>query len=145
MLDVGAPDTDGPDTDWLEYVDRSTGVYRAAHVIDERIEACVFLSPRPDLPSRTWLASLFAKPALDAHDREGLLLGRPAGPNGDAGGIVCSCFGVGRNTIRAGIRQRSLTTALQIGEHFRAGTNCGSCLPELKAILAAERAGISVD
>ena len=100
MLDAGKPESD-----WIEYIDRATGVYRAAHVINERIEACVFLSPRPDMPSRTWLASLFAKPALETEDRIGLLAGRPASSRADPGDIVCSCFGVGRNTICAAIRE----------------------------------------
>jgi assimilatory nitrate reductase catalytic subunit len=135
-------DADAPNTDWLEYVDQSTGVFRAAYVIDDRIEACVFLSPRPDLPPRLWLASLFAKSTLETLDRTALLTGRPPAAGIDPGDIVCSCFGVGRNSINAGIRQRGLTTALQIGQHLRAGTNCGSCLPELNAILKVERAGI---
>ena len=50
-----------PHADWLEYEDTTARVYRAVHVVDDRIEGCVFLSPRPDLPSRNWLAGLFAQ------------------------------------------------------------------------------------
>ncbi|MDP8985399.1 MAG: molybdopterin-dependent oxidoreductase [Pseudomonadota bacterium] len=124
-----------PDADWLEYVDRSTGVYRAAYLVNERIEGCVFISPRPDLPPRGWVSSLFAKPALDARDRAGLLMGQPADATADAGPVVCSCFGVGRNTICSAIRDFGLSSSEQVGQRLRAGTNCGSCLPEIKAIL----------
>ena len=65
----------------------------------------------------------------------GLLIGQPTDPRADAGEVVCSCFGVGRNTIRTAIREFLLRTPQQIGQHLRAGTNCGSCLPELNAIL----------
>ncbi len=123
------------DADWLEYVDQSTGVYRAAHLLDERLEACLFLSPRPDLPPRAWLSSLFAKASIDAGDRAGLLTGVPADASADVGAVVCSCFGVGRNTIEAAIDQFGLGSAREIGQKLRAGTNCGSCLPELKALL----------
>jgi assimilatory nitrate reductase catalytic subunit len=133
-------DAAGPKADWLDYIDRSTGVYRAAHVVGGRLQACVFLSPRPDLPSRTWLASLFTKAALDIADRVALLAGRPAGAGSDPGALVCSCFGVGRNTILAAVRESGLTTAADIGRRLRAGTNCGSCLPELKAILGESAA-----
>ncbi len=135
-----------PDADWLEYVDCGTGIYRAAHVADERIEACVFISPRPDLPSRDWVSSLFAKQALDDADRAGLLTGRPAGASGDLGPLICACFGVRRNTISAAIREFDLRTPQQIGQHLRAGTNCGSCLSELKSILQRqnEQSAISV-
>ena len=121
--------------DWVEYVDRSTGIYRAAHIVNERIEACVFLSPRADLPPRAWLTSLFTKPLLDGNDRASVLSGRPSDDHRDAGETVCSCFNVGRNTIMAAIGELDLETAEQIGKHLRAGTNCGSCLPELRTMI----------
>jgi assimilatory nitrate reductase catalytic subunit len=124
-----------PDADWLEYVDRATGIYRAAYLVDERIEGCVFLSPRPDLPPRGWVSGLFAQASLADSDRAGLLLGQPADRAADVGAVVCSCFGVGRNTICAAIHSLGLTSPAQIGQRLRAGTNCGSCIPELKAIL----------
>ncbi|MGO8854222.1 MAG: molybdopterin-dependent oxidoreductase [Steroidobacteraceae bacterium] len=124
--------------DWIEYSDRSIGVYRAAHLVGGRLEACVFLSPRPDLPSRAWLTSLFNKPILVREDRLGLLAGQPARSNADAGDVVCSCFSVGRKTICSAVRDLKLTTTAQIGQHLRAGTNCGSCLCEISSIIAAE-------
>ena len=114
----------------------TTGVYRAAHVRNGELQACLFISPRPDLPSRAWLSSLFSKPQLEDMDRAGLLIGRSAQPGADAGPTVCSCFGVGRNTICNAIRKHGCTTPQQIGQKLRAGTNCGSCVPELKQIIA---------
>ena len=134
---LGAQDAE---SDWLEYADAGTGIYRAIHVVEERIESCLFLSPRADLPSRSWLASLFGKPALNAGERAGLLVGRSREAQADAGATVCSCFGVGRNTICRAIRSKGLRSAQQIGEHLRAGTNCGSCVAELNVLLAEELA-----
>ncbi len=131
-----------PSADWLEYTDQATGVYRAAHLIDDRLEACVFLSPRPDLPPRAWLSSLFAKAAIDDGERAGLLTGTPMDASADVGAVVCSCYGVGRNTIHAAIDKFGLTTAEQIGRRLRAGTNCGSCLPELKVMLKERAAAV---
>jgi assimilatory nitrate reductase catalytic subunit len=130
------------DADWLEYLDQSTGVYRAAHLLDDRLEACLFVSPRPDLPPRAWLSSLFAKASIDAGDRAGLLTGMPRDSSADVGAVVCSCFGVGRNTILSAIDKFGLNTAKQIGQKLRAGTNCGSCLPELKAMLKQRAAAV---
>ena len=126
---------DDLDADWLEYVDRSAGQYRAVHVVDDRIDMCLFLSSRPDLPSRAWLASLFAKPQLDEADRVGLLLGQPIEKGADAGPTVCSCFGVGRNTICDAIRSQALTQVQQVTACLKAGGNCGSCVPEIKKLL----------
>ena len=62
----------------------------------------------------SWLAGLFAHAQMDAADRAGVLLGQPIGKGGDAGPTVCSCFGVGRNTICAAIQDQKLTTTAQV-------------------------------
>ena len=68
------------DADWVEYSDPAAHVFRAALLTDDRISACVYLSPRADLPSRTWLATLFARDRISDADRAGLLMGQPADP-----------------------------------------------------------------
>jgi len=125
--------------DWLEYSDATAGTYRAALVVDDRIETCVFVSPRPDLPSRAWLAALFAKPVLEEVDRVGLLVGEPVNREADAGPLVCSCFGVGRNVIVKAVLAQNLKTVAEVGQCLKAGTNCGSCVPELRALLQSAR------
>jgi len=42
---------------------------------------------------------------------------------------------VGHATIVEAIQSAGLTSVAEIGAALRAGTNCGSCLPELAAIL----------
>jgi assimilatory nitrate reductase catalytic subunit len=42
---------------------------------------------------------------------------------------------VGENRIRAAIIE-GCASAAALGEKLRCGTNCGSCVPELKALLA---------
>jgi assimilatory nitrate reductase catalytic subunit len=133
---------DGSSTQWIEYSDRSIGIYRAALLRDGHLEACVFLSPRPDLPSRTWLTGLFSKSELAPEDRLGLLAGKPARASMDAGPIVCSCFSVGSATIRTAVREFGLTTTAELGRRLRAGTNCGSCLSEISAILSSEQVAL---
>lgn len=128
-----------PDADWLDYRDQAGGVYRAAYVVDDRIEACVFLSPRPSLPSRAWLATLFDHAVLADIDRIGLLAGQPMTPGADVGPIVCSCFGVGRTTLRNAIVDGGLTTPAQVTACVKAGGNCGSCVPEIKKLIHETR------
>ncbi len=136
---------DDPHADWIEYEDKSAGVYRAAHVVDDRIESCLFISERPDLPARAWLASLFVKERLSDEDRASLLLGQAIGKGEDTGPTVCSCFGVGRNTICNAIREKGLKTAAQVTACVKAGGNCGSCVPELKKLIVeTEMAQLSV-
>ncbi len=123
-------------TDYLDYVDSGSGIYRGAYLIDDRLVACVCIAPTPQLPSRAWLASLFAKPKLDDTDRRSLLAGRPLSAEADAGPTVCSCFRVGRHTLSSAIARHRLTTAAQVGERLKAGTHCGSCVPEIRQLLA---------
>jgi assimilatory nitrate reductase catalytic subunit len=131
---------DDAQADWLDYADRSGGVYRAVHVVDERIEQCVFFSPRPDLPSRAWLAGLFGKDQLSQADRVGLLLGAPIEKGADAGPTICSCFGVGSNTICEAIRMGDLSSVAEVTACVKAGGNCGSCVPEIKKLISMTRA-----
>ncbi len=127
------------DADWVEYRDDSAGIYRAAHLVNDGIESCVFISPRTDLPPRSWLSGMFRRRRLGDLDRASLLAGQPSNAS-DSGAPVCSCFAVGRNTLCKAIRERGLTTTVEIGKLLRAGTNCGSCLPELRGLLAEEAA-----
>ena len=122
--------------DWMDYSDRSTSTYRAACLRDDRLEACLFVNSRPELPSRSWLASHFKKPRLSLSDRANLLAGRPADAAADAGETVCACFHVGRNSIEAAIAQGHRDVQ-SLGRRLKAGSNCGSCIPELRRIVAS--------
>jgi assimilatory nitrate reductase catalytic subunit len=124
------------DADWIDYVDAAGGRYRGAWLRDGRLEACVYLSPQTQLPSRQWLATLFGLPELTVQQRRELLAGRSSAVD-DAGPLVCSCFSVGRDTIARAI-QGGCCDVAQISRQLRAGTNCGSCIPELRRIVGEE-------
>jgi assimilatory nitrate reductase catalytic subunit len=132
----------GPRAERLELID-SAGRYRGARVKDERLQACVFVARSKALPSRSWLAGLFGEEALSDASRLAILSGRPSKPGLESGPIVCSCFSVGRSTLLRAIRTQELVSTDAIGKALRAGTNCGSCVPELKALLA-EATGANV-
>ena len=51
------------------------------------------------------------------------------------GPVVCACFGIGVNTILDAITSQGLMSVEAVGEALGAGTNCGSCKPELGALL----------
>jgi assimilatory nitrate reductase catalytic subunit len=128
-------DADDQDADWIELEDKNGGVYRAAHLVDGRIEACLFVSQRQDLPARAWLAGMFAQPKLTPAERLSLLSGRAREPGEDPGPTVCSCFGVGRKTIEIAIRKHGCAQASEVTACTKAGGNCGSCVPEIRSIL----------
>lgn len=125
-----------PPSGWLEVTQDSPHDYCTAALDDDRLLACAYLSSRPDLPSRNWLDRLFRKKGVVEADVVGLKLGRSVDPADDVGAMVCSCFSVGRNTILEAIRDNALTSVEGVGRCVRAGTNCGSCQPEIRALIA---------
>ena len=134
---LGVPaDGEISSVDWIEYHEPKRHVYRAAWFVDDRLEACIYFDRRPSLPERGWLARLFGGRKLDANARAAILAGR-AIEGADQGPLVCSCYGIGRNPIAACARELgAAATAAEIGKRLKCGTNCGSCVPEIQAIIA---------
>jgi assimilatory nitrate reductase catalytic subunit len=129
----------------VEFSDTAGGRYRGANVTDERLQTCVFVATSKALPSRTWLATLFANDKLGDADRLAILAGRAAKGGMETGPVVCSCFSVGRSTLLRAIRSDELVSVEQIGRALKAGTNCGSCIPELRTLLATAAAAAPVE
>ncbi|TPQ26743.1 nitrate reductase [Bradyrhizobium guangdongense] len=121
--------------DFAEYRDFGGGVYRAASFVGERIETCLFVGPAHDAGDWEVVKSMFAADSVSDEQRRLLLSGKSTEGVASTGPVVCACFGVGRtticDTIAAGAR-----TAAEIGAKLKAGTNCGSCIPELKRLIA---------
>ena len=65
--------------------------------------------------------------------------GRPAA-RPITGPLICACFAVGRNRIASAVADDGCRSVEAIGVALRAGTNCGSCIPELRKIIASEGA-----
>lgn len=127
--------SDGGVPQWQEYQDTAQGNYRAARIVDKRLESVVFIAAKPALPEHSWLSGLFAKAELEPAERMALLTGRPPLGVVDVGAIVCACFNVGEKTIRTAIKEQGLNSHQEVGLRLKAGTNCGSCIPEIKALL----------
>jgi assimilatory nitrate reductase catalytic subunit len=121
-------------SDLAEYSDFGGGVYRAASYAADAIETCLFLGPARDAGDWNVVKEVFAAGAVGAEQRRLLLSGKPIDGAVSAGPVVCACFGVGRNTICDAIAGGARSIA-DIGARLKAGTNCGSCLPELKSLI----------
>ncbi len=122
--------------DWIEYRDAAMGRYRAACLQNGRLEAIFFIAPDQGLPEREWLSTLFAHPQLASADLAGLLAARPPKGAVDQGHNVCACFGVGEKTILHAIQTKGLKSVEDVGACLKAGSGCGSCVPEIRRILA---------
>jgi assimilatory nitrate reductase catalytic subunit len=121
--------------DFAEYRDFGGGVYRAASFADDHINSCLFVGPAHDAGDWDVVKRLFAADALSDDQRRMLLSGQSTDGLASAGPVVCACFGVGRTAILAAIAAGA-RTSVEIGLKLKAGTNCGSCIPELKRLIA---------
>lgn len=122
--------------EFADYADVKRHTYRAASFDQGQLQSCLFISANPNsLPARAWLISLFAKPQLSSLERASVLAGKSLNAAEDKGRTVCACFNVGEKTIRKAIREQGLKTVEAIGQCLQAGTNCGSCVPELRSFL----------
>lgn len=112
----------------------ATGEHRAAWLRDGQLNAALFLGPDHVLPPREWLISLFAEMNIGSAARHALLAGLlPDGPPPSP--TLCACHGVNASSIRAAIAAGA-RDVVAIGAATCAGTGCGSCKPELAALLA---------
>ncbi|TPI34338.1 nitrate reductase [Mesorhizobium sp. B3-1-9] len=124
----------------LEYTDRRGLAYRAAAIDDGGAMAEALLVAAPDqLPARDWLVSLLAaRQPLSATDRHALLSGRSPVPMPVIGRVVCACFHIGANQLASAVAA-GCDSLEAIGSTLRAGTNCGSCRSEIRAIIDARQ------
>ena len=101
---------------------------------DGQPSAALYVSPEYPTIDREAVSDAFDTPPVDSAGRLALLAGRAPAGVADVGAIVCSCFRVGEVAIHKAIAQGCLT-AEALGAQLKCGTNCGSCIPELKALI----------
>ena len=91
--------------------------------------------------ARHWLQSLWLEGRVDAQLRPWLLapLSAPPGAAGADSGAqktLCNCKNVSHSAVCAGIRSGLDLQGLK--QQLGCGTQCGSCVPEIKRLLAAQ-------
>jgi assimilatory nitrate reductase catalytic subunit len=145
---AAAVETDAPDGVFRDFlreqgaaeelflIDERRGLFRTAHIRNGKLDTVVFLAPGLDAPRWSLVQKAFAAETLDAMSRKFLLSGRSLDGAVDEGPNVCACFGVPRDRILKAINAGAVTLA-PLQAQLKAGTNCGSCVPELKRLLAA--------
>jgi assimilatory nitrate reductase catalytic subunit len=124
----------GSGAELVSYSDPKRAVYRYGAFAEGRLAACVFFAPPGCRISEAERATHLLGRTLDPSARLSLLSGLQAS-SAEGGRTVCSCFSVGETAIAEAIREKKLRTPAEIGVHLRAGTNCGTCIPELKKLL----------
>jgi assimilatory nitrate reductase catalytic subunit len=115
---------------WLE-----GGAGIGAVIADGRLEAVMMTGESHDDAARDRLAPFMAIDRLSVDQRTALLQG---GDAADRGGEMCACFGVSCNAVETAIAKGAASLDA-VGTATRAGTNCGSCRPEIRLLLRTAR------
>ncbi|UHM90136.1 nitrate reductase [Rahnella victoriana] len=105
---------------------------------DGALQLAFYARRTPPSPDRQAVVAAFTTPPHTASQRLALLAGRTARDTPPAGAMICSCFSVGEIRIVQAVQQ-GCHNVQQLGETLKCGTNCGSCIPELKNIIARQR------
>jgi assimilatory nitrate reductase catalytic subunit len=126
--------------DWIEYQDRRLGRYRAAVLREQRLASVLFVGESGLRLGMEYLSRLFERSQIERHEHVSLLAGTVSSGVAD-GPIICACHQVGRAAILDAIAARKLSSVDEIGRALRAGTNCGSCIPELRGLLQESMPG----
>jgi assimilatory nitrate reductase catalytic subunit len=125
----------------LHYTDRRRGQRRAMKLVpqggDTRLEAFLLAG---DTSAESWVRPLLQDElAAQSYGRALLQAGAKAPvATSSKGRQVCSCFDVGEARIEATLDRCSGSAdarLAQLQQELRCGTNCGSCIPELKRIV----------
>ena len=125
----------------LHYADARRGQRRSMRLqrdgADTRLDAFLLAG---DIAAEAWIKTLL-QDGLPAQDYGRLLLVPGAKPPlavAARGRQVCSCFDVSEPAITATLAARPgppEAQLLHLQETLKCGTNCGSCIPELKRII----------
>jgi len=116
----------------IQYRDIADGDHREVAVANGQLVHACFIHPqRARLPERDWLAGQLSAGQCD--DPARLLAGLDPGTP-SRGRLICSCWEIGEREIARAVMAGACTVE-RLGEQLRCGTQCGSCIPELKRLL----------
>lgn len=117
---------------WAELEDSAGTSLRLVGYRAGRLVCWLAVGPARPQVDELWLLDALAVGDLSALE---LARGHPLS-GGDCSALVCSCHQVREAAIRQAMAAGAHTVEM-IGEQTCAGTNCGSCLPELRRLVAA--------
>ena len=124
--------------DFLRVDDARRSQSKRLLIQDDRLK---YLLLAGDISSEPWLADLLQTQASVAKLGRQILMPGSKPPSGvtPAGKVICTCFGVNEkqinyhlSTVPASVDERIKS----VQNRLQCGTNCGSCLPELRRICA---------
>jgi assimilatory nitrate reductase catalytic subunit len=130
----------------MRYEDAKHGVSRVMRVQDGRLTGVLLAG---DVQAQSWLKSLLQQRSPVAEFGRYLMMPSAKLPShlasrvSDVGKQLCSCFGVSEAAVRACLAQSDGDVSQRLAavqEALKCGTNCGSCVPEIKRLIRLQAA-----
>jgi assimilatory nitrate reductase catalytic subunit len=118
----------------LAYIDKQNRQMRQAWFNGNELVGAIYLAAHPVAVSRDFTASLLDRKWQTFADRTQVIAGVPSAKLPDKGKIICACMQVGQNEISIAIASGCCSIE-DVGRRTEAGTNCGSCKPEIQEML----------
>lgn len=117
----------------IVYADRRRRISKRAVMSDGKLTGVRLAG---ETRAQSWLKDAIAENTLDAALFRCALapIGNPPSQLLGKSRVVCNCADVTEAQLRAELKQG--TTLLQLGERLKCGTYCGSCVPELRQMIA---------
>ena len=126
----------------LAYDDPRRAVGKRVRIEDGRI---VSIRLAGETAASEWLRSLWLDGQADAELRRWLLAPVSAPPGNAAantrGKTLCNCLNVSEGAVCAGIARGLDLDGLR--QELKCGTSCGSCVPEIKRLLAQQPTAVN--
>lgn len=125
-------EADGSEYEEIVLLDRRKRYYKKCVVRDNRLVGAVLIGDQTEFAQyRYWIAE-----GLELNERREDLLRPGTASAGDPpdGPLVCSCHNVGEGDLEKLI-EAGTGGLEELRRESRAGTGCGSCIPELKMML----------
>ncbi len=123
----------------LRYADARRGISRCMRIVDGKLETVTLAG---DVAAGRWLRA-FLEEGQPVEQLGRLLLQPTATPPEnfvERGKIVCSCFGVSERQINGLLAEAGNDACVELlQQRLKCGANCGSCMPELKAIIGQSK------
>ncbi len=141
----------------LRYRDPRRGVSRLVRVgtaapLRGKLEAVLVAGEAAQVAAASWLQDFLESGAsVEGLGRALLTPGRkPPVAQAPRGKVVCTCFNVSEQAIVAGLQERPAAETAEralaaLQERLQCGTHCGSCVPELRRMVARRGAAVAVE
>lgn len=114
------------------FVDETTGIARVAVYDGGQLAGAFFAAKAPVAVARSIVVDMIGREVA----ADSVLAGTQPTHQAPRGAIVCACMDVGTEEIRRAVAEGAATVE-QLGACLGAGTNCGSCRPELQELIDA--------